>query len=158
MLNRNWMIGALLMSASVTVAASGGHDHSHHHESKASPAGSPGDAAKVSRSIEIKTTDAMKFEPGAIEVKAGETVKLVITNAGQVRHEFSLGTEEEHRAHGEMMRAMPDMKHDDGASVSLEPGESREIVWTFASAGTFEMACNLPGHYEAGMHGDVTVK
>ncbi|NDW02705.1 plastocyanin/azurin family copper-binding protein, partial [Salipiger sp. PrR002] len=29
--------------------------------------------------------------------------------------------------------------------------------WTFGEPGTFEFACLLPGHYEAGMHGPLTV-
>ena len=50
------------------------------------------------------------------------------------------------------------MEHDDPNSVLLEPGKSGEIVWKFSKAGTFEIACNVPGHYDAGMVGELTVK
>jgi uncharacterized cupredoxin-like copper-binding protein len=47
------------------------------------------------------------------------------------------------------------MKHDDPNSVLLEPGENKEIIWKFAEKGAIEFACNVPGHYQAGMYGDV---
>lgn len=40
-------------------------------------------------------------------------------------------------------------------SVLLEPGQSEEIVWRFSKKGNIEFACNVPGHYQAGMYGDV---
>ena len=47
------------------------------------------------------------------------------------------------------------MKHDDPNSVLLEPGQSKEVVWKFTEKGDIEFACNVPGHYQAGMYGDV---
>lgn len=52
---------------------------------------------------------------------------------------------------------MTHMQHDDPNSILLEPGETREIVWTFAKAGSIEFACNVPGHYESGMVGDLSI-
>ena len=40
--------------------------------------------------------------------------------------------------------------------IRLAPGRSGEIVWKFTNAGAFKIACLVPGHYDAGMHGDVT--
>ncbi|WP_236032409.1 copper-resistant cuproprotein CopI [Pseudomonas schmalbachii] len=54
--------------------------------------------------------------------------------------------------HGQMM------KHDDPNSVLVEPGKTAELTWTFGKATTLEFACNVPGHYQAGMVGDLTVK
>ena len=53
--------------------------------------------------------------------------------------------------HAAMMRKMPNMKHDEGNAISLAPGETHLLIWTFSQAGAFEAACHLPGHYEAGM-------
>lgn len=53
-----------------------------------------------------------------------------------------------------MMEAMANgdrMDHDDPNAVSLDPGETEELVWTFTQKGTFEAACNIAGHYQAGM-------
>ena len=40
----------------------------------------------------------------------------------------------------------------------VKPGKSGEIVWQFTRPGEFQFACLLPGHFEAGMVGKVTVK
>jgi len=50
------------------------------------------------------------------------------------------------------------MEHDDPNGKTLDAGKSTEILWRFSKPGTFEFACLIPGHYEAGMHGTVTVK
>jgi uncharacterized cupredoxin-like copper-binding protein len=59
---------------------------------------------------------------------------------------------------GSMMGNGQSMKHDDPNSVLLEPGKSQEIVWKFTGKGNIEFACNVPGHYQAGMVGDVNFK
>lgn len=50
------------------------------------------------------------------------------------------------------------MKHDDPNSVLVEPGKTAELTWTFTQATGLEFACNIPGHYQAGMVGKVEVK
>ena len=50
------------------------------------------------------------------------------------------------------------MNHSDPNSLRLGPNEKGEILWTFSNAGTFEFACLIPGHYEAGMHGEIYIK
>ncbi|MCA1869521.1 copper oxidase, partial [Agrobacterium genomosp. 3] len=42
-------------------------------------------------------------------------------------------------------------------AIRLAPGKSGEIVWKFTNDGVFKIACLVPGHYDSGMHGDVTV-
>jgi uncharacterized cupredoxin-like copper-binding protein len=41
--------------------------------------------------------------------------------------------------------------------VLVEPGQTADLVWTFAEPVILEFACNLPGHYESGMVGDLEV-
>lgn len=55
------------------------------------------------------------------------------------------------------MEKFPEMEHDDPNSIRLSAGQSGEIVWKFTTDGEFKFACLIPGHYEAGMHGDVSV-
>jgi uncharacterized cupredoxin-like copper-binding protein len=50
------------------------------------------------------------------------------------------------------------MKHDDPNSVLLEPGKSAEVIWKFSTNAKLEFACNVPGHYEAGMVGRFRIK
>jgi len=119
--------------------------------------GKPGDPAKVTRTIEISGSDNMRYSPSAITVKRGETVRLVVTNTGKVNHELVLGTMKELKEHAELMRKHPGMEHDEPNMAAVRPGETREIVWQFTSAGTVDFACTVPGHLEAGMVGRVSV-
>ncbi|MDR6956564.1 putative cupredoxin-like copper-binding protein [Pseudomonas brassicacearum] len=142
--------------------------------------GQPASAAKASRSIEVVMSD-MTFNPGALDIKAGETVRFVLINKGQLLHEFNLGNAAMHiehqqemlkmqqsgqmtptamkpgMDHGAMNHDQAGMKHDDPNSVLVEPGKTAELTWTFTKATRLEFACNVPGHYQAGMKGDLTV-
>lgn len=120
--------------------------------------GREGDPAKATRTIRVDMADTMRFTPAAITVRRGETVKLVATNKGQVLHELVLGTAEELKKHAEQMKKFPDMEHDEPHMAHVKPGKSGEIVWQFTKPGEFQFACLIPGHFEAGMVGKVTVK
>lgn len=121
--------------------------------------GEPGKAAEASRTIAIEANDQMRFIHEPFEIKQGETVRFEVRNSGKVRHEFSIGDAASQRAHALMMKKMPDMQHgDDPSAVTLEPGESKTLVWKFSKAipaGQVLFACQIPGHFEAGMHSKV---
>lgn len=130
--------------------------HGHHMESIA---GRPGKESEVERTIEISATDAMRLVHEPLKIKDGETVKFVITNKGNIVHEFSIATKDEHREHGKMMMKNPNMHHGPGGpSVTIKPGKTEELIWRFEEAWQVEVACNMPGHYEAGMHSPVTFR
>ncbi len=139
---------------------SGGHDETHADEHAEMMIGMPGDPDKVDRTIDVtmKETDdgQMLFEPASFEIAQGETIRFNVMNQGEIEHEFVIDTMEGNAEHKEMMAAM-DMEHDDPNSVRLDEGAAGEVVWTFANEGTFEFACLIPGHYESGMHGPITV-
>lgn len=120
--------------------------------------GRQGDPAKATRTIRVDMSDAMRFTPAGITVQRGETVKLVATNKGQVLHELVLGTSDELKKHAELMKKFPGMEHDEPHMAHVKPGKRGEIVWQFTKAGEFQFACLIPGHFEAGMVGKVTVK
>ncbi len=149
---------ALLLAAHESASADQ-NDHQHHHANHVhSPAGQPGDPAKASKTIAVKMLDTMRIEPSEIQIKPRQTVKFVVTNSGKIRHEFGIGTQDEQKAHAEMMLADPGMKHEDGSVITVEPGETKELVWRFARTGIYEAACQVPGHYPAGMMARVIVK
>jgi uncharacterized cupredoxin-like copper-binding protein len=50
------------------------------------------------------------------------------------------------------------MEHAQHYIVHVKPGASGQLVWTFDQAGRFEFACLIPGHFEAGMKGQVEVQ
>ena len=141
--------------------------------------GQPAPAANATRSVEVVMGD-MSFTPTAIDIKSGETVRFVLVNKGQLLHEFNLGDAAMHARHQQEMLKMQQsgmltptgikdmdhgsmpgmdhaMKHDDPNSVLVEPGKKAELTWTFTEAATLEFACNIPGHYQAGMVGKLTV-
>lgn len=145
---------SLTLIGFATVATVSFADEGHHRDDSA--AGRPGNTRKISRTIKITALD-IKYDKPEIKVKAGETIKFVLTNAGKLRHEFMIGDAEEQSEHAEMMKQMPDMVHADANTITVEPGETNSLVWQFTKAGTVEIACHIPGHYEAGMKSRVTV-
>ena len=146
------------LAASGAAFASGNHAGGHGHDEGGETAiGKPGVAAQAKRTINIDMGDNMRFTPSNIQVKQGETVRFVVKNTGQIKHELSLGTEKELLEHLEQMRKFPDMEHDEPSKVTLQPGRQGEIVWQFTKGGAVNFACLMPGHYEAGMKGVVQV-
>ena len=120
------------------------------------------------------------FEPESLAVQAGETIRFVVKNEGEFLHEFNIGTAVMHAEHQDEMMTMMEhgmltatgidhemMKmdhtqmgmsghvHDDPNSVLVEPGKTDELVWKFAAVADLEFACNVPGHYDAGMMGEI---
>lgn len=134
------------------------HASGMHKDMHASMAGKPGDPAQVSRTVKVTMDDSMRFDPGTLNVKAGETVRFFIVNQGRLPHEMVIGTADELTTHAQQMRAMPDMKHEDPSMIRLAPGQRGGIVWRFDQAGTVSYACLVPGHMEAGMVGRVEVE
>ena len=135
--------------------------------------GEKGDPKNVDRVIKIKMYDNY-YEPSLITVKKGETIKFIITNLGEMVHEYNIGTKEMHIKHQPEMQKLIDheiisfdkidkkkmkemakkdhsMSHSHANSVLLEPNENAEIIWKFNTEAKLEAACNIPGHYETGM-------
>jgi len=119
--------------------------------------GIAGDAKAAKRTVQITMSDRMRFTPDTLTVRRGETVRLVFRNEGQQLHEFVLGTKQELEEHAALMVKFPNMEHDEPYMVHVPAGKTGEIVWTFNRAGDFDFACLIPGHYQAGMVGKVSV-
>ncbi|SEM29804.1 Uncharacterized copper-binding protein, cupredoxin-like subfamily [Roseovarius azorensis] len=155
---------ALIFALSAPTFAAGNHSGGHGESQPAMETtllvGMPGDPAKVTRTITVtmrETDDGkMLFDPQSLEIARGETVRFNVINDGALEHEFVIDTKMGNAEHKEIMARM-DMEHDDPNSVRLDQGMSGEVIWTFSNAGTFEFACLIPGHYEAGMHGPIAV-
>ena len=128
----------------------------HAHGDVARPA-----ALVVSRSIEVRMDDQMRFTPSSIYIQKGETIRFVVHNAGQSSHEMVLGSDADIRAHAEFMQqtASHGNNHDHGTGIAITvaPGETGELVAAFTEASTLQMACLIPGHYDAGMRGTIQV-
>jgi uncharacterized cupredoxin-like copper-binding protein len=120
--------------------------------------GHPGVAAKANRTIDVATSDDMRFTPSSFTVKRGDTIRFIVHNRGAVVHELVFGTDQVLREHAKEMRDMPGMEHRDPNMVRVKPGGQGEITWTFDHAGRFGVACLVPGHFEAGMKGSIAVR
>jgi len=131
-----------------------GHEHA-----MESTTGGPGTNSDVTRSIIITADDTMRFKHDPLNIKEGETIKFIVTNKGAIVHEFAIATKDEHKKHGAMMINNPTMHHEPGGNVvSIKPGETQTLIWTFKKAWQIEAVCNIPGHYEAGMHSPISIK
>jgi uncharacterized cupredoxin-like copper-binding protein len=112
----------------------------------------------ATRTVRVIMDDNMQFTPNVIHVKKGEVVRIVPVNIGKLIHEFVLGTEASLAEHAELMERFPNMEHDNPNLVHVDPGGVRGITWSFTQQGTVIFACLIPGHYEAGMKGIVSVQ
>lgn len=146
--------------------------------------GRPGTPAEADRTIDVMMVDTA-YNFSEISVTRGETIRFRIRNAGELLHEFNIGSAAMHTDHQREMQRMVDiglmdatsltpqpaprddgtvnlkeeaMHHTDPNALLLEPGQSGELTWTFdtlpADKATLQFACNLPGHYTAGMSGE----
>lgn len=172
----NTLFFAALVGTS-TFASSALADAGHSH---GAGIGEPGRASEADRTVEVTMHDNY-FEPETLSFSKGETVRFIVHNTGQLVHEFNIGTAAMHAKHQEEMMMMQEhgalharhidheamqmdmgdghtMAHDDPNSVLLEPGQSGEIVWRFSVDTDLEFACNVPGHYMAGMVGEIDVQ
>ena len=135
--------------------------------------GEKGDPAEVSKVIVVKMYDNY-YVPNIFEIKKNQTIKFIVYNYGELVHEFNIATKVMHLKHQpEMMKMVENeillvdkidkkkmkelakkdhsLSHSHSNSVLLEPDQSGEIIWKFNTNTDIEIACNVPGHYEAGM-------
>lgn len=152
---------ALFTSAAVLAHGSKPHGHDAHNTGPVVKEqklwGIAGDAADAIRTVDVTMGDDMRFYPTSMQVKQGETIRFRVKNTGALLHEFVIGTPEENAKHAELMLKFPGMEHDEPYMAHVNPGEVGEIVWTFNQEGTFEFACLIAGHFQAGMVGNITV-
>lgn len=119
--------------------------------------GREGHPKKATRTVVVDMNDNMRFNPPQLTVQQGETVRFRVKNSGKVLHEMVLGTMEDLKAHADMMRKHPGMEHDEPYMTHVRPGKTQTMVWQFTQPGEFHYACLIPGHFEAGMVGRITV-
>lgn len=108
--------------------------------------------------IEVALTDSLKIETATpITVKAGTPVTFVVTNTGGTDHEFYLGDGATQAAHQKEMASMGSMAHDVPNGIAVKPGATKELTFTFPTAGAWLAGCHVNAHYAAGMKAAITV-
>jgi len=88
----------------------------------------------------IQASDALKWQPDVITAKAGSKVTLSVQNTGNTAHNF--------------VSPALNVAGDDIAIQKTTP-----VNFTVPSQpGTYQFWCNIPGHAEAGMVGEIIVQ
>tara|TARA_B100000029_G_scaffold400406_1_gene399326 strand:- start:38 stop:535 length:498 start_codon:yes stop_codon:yes gene_type:complete len=141
--------------------------------------GEKGNPSEVEKIIKVKMYDNY-YVPNKFKVKKNETIKFIVYNYGEFVHEFNIATQKMHLKHQpEMMRMVENeilltdridkkkmkelskkdhsMSHSHSNSVLLEPNQNGEIIWKFSTDANLEVACNVPGHYQAGMVANIKI-
>ena len=153
----------LIAISALLTGATASFSHENHTSRKAGSVkeqkdwGIAGDAKAVKRTITLAMSDTMRFTPDQIDVKQGETVKIILKNNGAVMHEFVIGTKSELDEHAALMLKFPTMEHSEPYMAHVAPGKTGEIIWNFNKVGNFDFACLIAGHYQAGMVGKISV-
>ena len=129
-------------------------------------------AAAAPRVIEITANDTMKFSLATIEAKAGETIKIVLTNNGTLPKEamgHNLVVLKPGTDGGAFCAAAMTAKATDyipeslkgqvvAATALLGPRKSEEIILKDLKAGEYPYVCSFPAHFAVGMKGVLIVK
>jgi len=95
-----------------------------------------------------------RFVPDRFEFAAGTTVTFEVTNGDPISHEFIIGDEEVQQVHEEGTEAHHGAKP---GEISIPIGETRTTTYTFDEPGTLLIGCHLPGHWDYGMRGEISV-
>ena len=110
------------------------------------------DGARV---VEVEMRD-IAFAPTAVDVRAGETVRFVFKNTGQVVHDAFIGDQAAQDEHERETRGGGD--HGAGSNaVSVKPGKTAQLTYTFERPGQILIGCHQPGHYTGGMKAAVNI-
>ena len=98
-------------------------------------------------------------QPQQCDRDDGETVEFRFTNDGKVPHDAFVGDEATQQEHEAEMAGMPaGHEHDMGTEgVTVQPGETEVLTYTFEQPGEVQIGCHQKGHYAAGMHLSVLV-
>lgn len=78
------------------------------------------------------------FEPASLHLHEGEPVNIVFVNEGALEHEIELSAFDFH--------------------IHAQPGETVTAGFVPQETGNFEFGCYVPGHYDAGMVGELVVE
>ena len=134
--------------------------------------GRPGPTeAEAGAPIRVVMNDRFRYRPDSIVVWAGRRVTFAVTNAGRLPHEFILGDRATQLDHERRMRSAPptgaghshghgpaDHPTPDAAgALTVPPGATRRVTWTFDEPGIVLYGCHILGHWPAGMRGTVVV-
>ena len=150
---------ALLVAAAVGLSACGSSSSSSS-TATSTPASttSPATTAATTGATSIPVTlTEYKIKPATTSAPAGH-VTFDVTNAGQMKHQFTIiRTTKSAATVLSKQNPNDDIAGARGEIASIAPGASKTLVIKNLKAGHYAIVCALPGHYQAGMYTDFTV-
>jgi uncharacterized cupredoxin-like copper-binding protein len=170
------LAGVALLASACSLAGRHGQEH----EDLAAPPAhahraprKPGPTVATGTPVRVVMNDRFRYRPSSIIVRAGRRVTFTVTNVGRLPHEFILGDRATQLDHERQMQAMPAggehlhahthgpddhaMADTDGAGLTVPPGQTRRLTWTFHDPGVVLYGCHVLGHWAAGMRGTILV-
>ena len=96
------------------------------------------------------------FAPATIDAKAGE-IRIALRNDGRFPHELEIIKTDKAPDALEVKGKRAVVEGDVGEIETIQGGESKTGTFDL-DAGSYIYICNIPGHYEDGMHGKLTVE
>jgi len=96
-----------------------------------------------------------RFGPARLHFSAGDTVRFVVHNSDPIDHELIIGDQVVQDFHE---KGTEEHHGDKPGEVSVPAGETVETTYTFREPGRLFFACHLPGHYDFGMRGTISVE
>ncbi len=97
------------------------------------------------------------FAPDEIHLTVGQPYKLLFINGGDVKHEATAPGLFETVAFRKAQDASGEFKAPTVAEVETFAGKETELFLIPQEAGTFDIVCEIEGHFEAGMFGTIVV-
>ncbi len=100
--------------------------------------GSTTGGGAAAQTVTVTATE-FKFDPATINATPGQTINLTVKNNGTTQHTLVLSQA--------------------NVKLTIDPGKTVNQTFTAPSTpGTYQYECDIPGHKEAGMVGQLVVK
>jgi len=121
-------------------------------------AGLPVPAALPSTVLQVDATSALSFTPSTLSVTPGQLVELEVTQLANFNHTFVLSSVANETIPVSDSTAQLDAffnAHPPIVNLSLGEvvGTTTFANFTAPPIGTYEFVCQIPGHFQSGMHG-----
>lgn len=104
--------------------------------------GSADEPVEIGQTVDFVATEYAFSADASTQILEGETVRLRLTNNGEVDHEMQLLDE-----NGRLIDRVP----------RLSPGASGAIVVTFDDAGVYQLICDIDDHLSRGQRASFRV-
>ena len=144
--NRKTLTTVMFTVTALTIAACGG---------EAATTTGGGGAASTELTTSVKE---YVFTPNTWTVPAGEQVTITVTNEGSLKHEWVLLQDGVTITSEEDLPDSEEELEENFVNVEkeVEPGETTTLTFEAPPAGSYQVICAIPGHFNAGLKGTLT--